>query len=165
MGNIRDVAAYLCANYPYKDELSKARLTKLVYLADWRAALDLGRTVTDIDWYFHNFGPYVEDVVNAARDDRSTFRVEPSWNAFGNSKAVVSLRRSDVEYPSLTKDDRTVLDTVIETTKRMTFNEFIEFVYDTYPVKTQPRYTTLRLRELARQYRSEKRPGQLGRFR
>ncbi len=158
MGKLRDVTAYLCANYPYKDELSKARLTKLVYLADWRAALDLGRTVTDIDWYFNNFGPYVDDVVNAARSDRATFTVEPTWNAFGNSKDVVSLRHSEVNYPSLTKDDIAVLDNVIETTKRMTFNEFIEFVYDTYPVKTQSRYTTLRLRELAKEYRGQRRP-------
>jgi hypothetical protein len=156
MANVRDVTAYLCEHYPHKDELSKARLTKLVYLGDWRAALDLNRTVTNIQWYFHNFGPYVDDVVDAARRDRATFNVESTWNVFGSSKDLVSLRKLHVETPSLTPEDRRVLDNVIETTKRMSFNEFIEFVYETYPVKTQPRHSRLPLRELAQQYRAER---------
>ena len=32
--HLRDIVAYVCKNYPYKDELSNARVTKMVYLAD-----------------------------------------------------------------------------------------------------------------------------------
>ena len=35
MAKLVDVVGYLCEHYPHKAELSKARLTKMVYLADW----------------------------------------------------------------------------------------------------------------------------------
>jgi len=34
MKKLANIIAYLSSNYPHKNELSKARLTKLVYLAD-----------------------------------------------------------------------------------------------------------------------------------
>jgi hypothetical protein len=46
MSKLADVIAYLCVNYPYKHELSKARLTKLVYLSDWMSAQELGEQIT-----------------------------------------------------------------------------------------------------------------------
>lgn len=153
---IRDVAAYLCAKYPYKDELSKARLTKLVYLADWRNAMDHREQMTAIKWYFNNFGPYVTDVIDAARRDRENFKVEHTSNAFGAEMDLVSLRRLKVDWPTLTEEDQAVLDEVIGTTQRLNFSEFIEFVYDTYPIKTRPRHSTLDLEQLALQ-RAKKR--------
>jgi hypothetical protein len=42
MATLGDVMAYLCEHYPHKDDLSKARLTKLVYLADWKSAIERG---------------------------------------------------------------------------------------------------------------------------
>jgi hypothetical protein len=53
MARLRDVVAYLCHEYPHKGELSKARLTKMVYLADWRSAIERGSQVTDIEWVFN----------------------------------------------------------------------------------------------------------------
>jgi hypothetical protein len=157
MASIRDVAAYFCKHYPYPEELSKARLTKLVYLADWRSAIDNKSQLTRIEWFYNNYGPYVSDVVDEARQDRS-FRVESTWNAFGANKDLVSLRDpKNVDYPTLSRDDKEVLDEVIAATKGMTFNEFIEFVYGTYPVQTQERYSRLDLLSLAREYRRSKR--------
>ncbi len=50
MTELKDVMAYIIANYPFKGELSNARLTKMVYLTDWKNALLSGRQVTDISW-------------------------------------------------------------------------------------------------------------------
>jgi len=69
MSKLSTVLRFLCEKYPLKNELSNARLTKMVYLADWRSALMYGNQITDIEWYFDNFGPYVHDVVNTARTD------------------------------------------------------------------------------------------------
>ena len=68
MARIKNVTAYLCAKYPHKDELSKARVTKLVYLADWKSAQQNQKQLTKIDWYFHNYGPYVDAVVDTKED-------------------------------------------------------------------------------------------------
>lgn len=66
MNKLQKIIAYFCIRYPYKGELSKARLTKLVYLADWFSALIDDHQLTDIDWLFNHYGPYVDDVFEVA---------------------------------------------------------------------------------------------------
>jgi uncharacterized protein YwgA len=152
MPELRDVMAYLCANYPHKGELSKARLTKMIYLADWKSALEHGRQATSISWYFNHYGPYVEDVVQTARKNQEIFDILHTTNLFGSEKDIITVR-SGVEYPSITQQDRAVLDHVIRSSSRLTWDEFIELIYSTYPVQTQPRYGKLSLVRLAKEYR------------
>jgi len=75
MSKLRDIVAYFCSNYVYKDELSKVRLTKMVYLVDWRSAITDGKQLTRIQWHFNHYGPYVEDVVASIKYD-SAFKAE-----------------------------------------------------------------------------------------
>lgn len=150
MATLGDVMAYLCEHYPHKDDLSKARLTKLVYLADWKSAIECSEQMTDVEWVFNHFGPYVDDVADEARRD-DAFEVTGTTNLYGDPKEVIKLAKSR-EYPSLTDEDKRILDSVIETTKRQSWNEFIRLVYSTYPVMTQDRFSTLNLVALARSY-------------
>jgi hypothetical protein len=157
MASVRDVVAYICKHYPHKHELSKARLTKMVYLADWRSAITRGEQVTSIEWHFNHFGPYVEDVVESVRSDPE-FDVDITANMYGNSKEIISTKNG-VQYPSITGDDKEVLDFVINSTAPKYWNDFIRLVYSTYPVLTQPRYTRLNLVELAERYKQEQSMG------
>ena len=157
MASVRDVVAYLCTHYPHKSELSKARLTKMVYLADWRCALVAGHQITPIAWEFNHYGPYVDDVINAARSD-SSFQVVRSTNAYGSLKETVTVKRA-VAYPSLTDGDMAVLDFVVAGTAPKSWDSFIRLVYSTYPVVTQERYTTLDLVDLAKKYKDEQAKG------
>lgn len=77
--------AYICRNYPNADDLSKGRLTKMIYLADWKSALDRGQQITPIKWKFHHFGPYVDSVHHAALDDPA-FRVVNTRSYYGPHK-------------------------------------------------------------------------------
>jgi uncharacterized protein YwgA len=151
MAKLKDVIGYLCENYPYKDELSKARLTKMVYLADWKACVDDSRPMTDIMWRFNHYGPYVEDVVDAARSS-NRFKVISENNMYGERKETVKLVNPS-EWLSLDREDKAVLDHVIKTTQNLTWNAFIKLVYSTYPVMVSERHTTLDLEKLARQYK------------
>ena len=54
MTELKEVISYLVSKYPHKDELSNARLTKMIYLADWRHAITQGNQITDIRWFFDN---------------------------------------------------------------------------------------------------------------
>lgn len=152
MSDLRNVMAYFVANYPHKDELSKARLTKMIYLADWKSALDRGRQITDIKWKFHNFGPYVDDVHRVALDDPA-FRVEATTTMFGNRKEKIVLvdKQVDARLPS---EEAGILDHVIEETKRLRFDPFIKLVYSTYPVLTGTRGYDLDLVRSAEAYRT-----------
>jgi len=132
MAEIADVAAYFCINYPHKSELSKTRLTKLVYLADWENAKKTGRQMTPIRWYFHNFGPYVDDVMDAVAQDKR-FEVTSTLNSFGASKNLVQVAENERMGIRLSASEKEVLDGIIELTSPMYWNAFIKHVYSTPP--------------------------------
>lgn len=151
MAEIRDVAAYFCANYPFKRELSKARLTKMVYLADWRSAIVYGHQITEIDWFYNYYGPFVSDVVDSIRMDPA-FSIIQTTNYLGGEKELVTLTTSAVTWPTLTDQDIEILNHVIEQTSALYWNEFIKLVYSTYPIVTQERMAPLNLVALAEEY-------------
>lgn len=147
MSIIADIAEYFCANYPHQAELSKARLTKLVYLADWEFAKSNGRQITDIQWYFHNFGPYVDDVVDEVKADKR-FKMIDSVNFYGDKKTTIALSSSS-KKSELNDAIKEILDRVISDTRSMYWNDFIKHVYATRPVAKAVRYTYLDLEAAA----------------
>jgi len=153
MNKLQSIVAYLCLKYPYKSELSKARLTKLVYLADWFSSLVDGKPITNIEWLFNHYGPYVDDVVDSIRNT-SEFSIECEPNGYGATKHLISFRGNENEI-NLSSRERAILNVVIEKTKSLYFNDFIDYVYSTYPVKSQERYSTLDLESLAKEYKQK----------
>lgn len=160
MNKLKHVIRYFVKNYPYGNELSKTRITKMVYLADWISALKEGKQITDIKWYFDHYGPYVSDVYEAAQND-SHLHVRQTVSAYGSPKEVIAL--SDGKHKSfleilglseeLSKDEKEILDKVITETETLTWDSFIKLVYSTYPISSQHRYSSLNLVELAKEYK------------
>lgn len=151
MNKIQEIIAYFCTMYPHKGELSKARLTKLVYLADWYSALADGKQLTNIKWLFNHYGPYVDDVVSNA-DSSQGFKIIKEHTMYGSDKYVIGFEK-DFNENALPNRERQILDTVIKNTKSMYFNDFISYVYSTYPVASQDRYSELNLVVLANEYK------------
>lgn len=151
MATLKEIVAYFLANYPHKSELSKARLTKMVYLADWKFAIDHHKQITDIQWKFNHFGPYVDDVHRVALEDPD-FKVVSEVNPYGNLKERIALKGSPkpVELPQNVK---ATLDHVIEQTKPLNWDSFIKLVYSTYPVLSGERGARLDLIKAADEYR------------
>lgn len=112
----------------------------MVYLADWRAALKTGKQITDIEWEFSHYGPYVHDVEHVARRVPA-FTVSRTRSMFGSAKEIISAA-DDAPEPSLTKGEKAILDHVIETTQKLYWDGFMKLVYSTYPVVTQSVTTT-----------------------
>ena len=155
MATTRDALAYLVVHYPHKGELSKARATKMVYLADWRSSLVHGHQITPVQWIFNHYGPYVDAVTNSARGD-SALDVVVERNLYGGPKERIVLRKA-TGYPSLTEQDTEIMNYVITTCAPLNWDDFMRLVYSTYPVMTQPKRSTLNLPLLARQYLDAKR--------
>lgn len=151
MERLRDVLLYFCKHYPHPHELSKARLTKMVYLADWRSALTNREQITPIEWEFNHFGPYVRDVENVARHDPDLV-VTPTTSLYGAPKDLIAARPGAAE-PVIDDDTKEILDFVIEQTKKLYWNDFIALVYSTYPVRESPRYAHLDLVKMANEVR------------
>lgn len=152
---LKDVVAYLCDNYPRSEDLSNARITKMVYLADWKSAIERARQLTGLTWEFNHYGPYVPDVVRMARKEEG-FTVETGRNAYGEPRDLIrhmpEAADNTSNYPSLAAEDRKLLDFVINSVKDKNFQEFIKLVYSTYPIVTSDRYSKLDLVPLARDY-------------
>ncbi|ACL05172.1 conserved hypothetical protein [Desulfatibacillum aliphaticivorans] len=146
------IARYLCQNYPFPDELSKARFTKMFYLADWKNSVDHGHQLTDIEWRFNHYGPYVEDIVNQLKT-LPDFEIISTQNIFGGFKEIVRLKDMNSKE-NLSRDEKEVLDFVIQKTSRLNWRQFINMVYSTFPVANSTRGDILNLPNLATVYKS-----------
>lgn len=127
MADLKDIVGYLWKNYPLKDELSDARMTKMVYLADWKAALDEGRQISNINWRFNHYGPYVEDIKQLVMVD-ADFTLETTNNMYGGYKKLITVRR-DFPVNSLSAEEKGILNHVIDMTSKLTWDGFIKLVY------------------------------------
>lgn len=154
MADLKDVLAHLLRDYPNPEALANARVTKMVYLADWKSALDRGTQITNITWFFDNFGPFVHDVKQCAKQHPDLFTVTQQVTALGGEKNVFALIDGDYQ-PQLTDDERRILDHVRSTTQSLSFDRFVKLVYSTFPVMKKPRFSFLNLVELAEQKRQE----------
>lgn len=156
MASIQDVVRYFVRQYPYPHELSKTRLTKMVYLADWLSAQRRRRQMTEINWFFNHYGPYVSDVYDTARKDRE-LKVEVSFSAYGTPKETIVMKdtNSFLATPTLGDEEKAILDEVINDTCPLTWTRFIDYVYSTYPIQTLERYSSLNLVDLAIKMESE----------
>jgi uncharacterized phage-associated protein len=153
MKKVKYLLRYIVKNYPYKNELSKTRITKMIYLADWYSALDSGKQLTEIKWFFDHYGPYVPDVFETAKKDRK-LKIKQEINAFGNLKEIVVLNDSGFSFfnnKNLSEYAKNILDKVIEDTKNLSWTEFINYIYSSYPIKNSLRYSYLNLEKLSQE--------------
>ncbi|HCI74827.1 MULTISPECIES: Panacea domain-containing protein [unclassified Psychrobacter] len=149
------IIIYFCKYYPYTNELSNSRLTKLVYLADWFSCLLKGKQMSEILWLFNHYGPYVNDVLEEVNKS-NYLDVEMDFNFYGSPKYVIKLINENNIFSEevISQDDKRILDFVISKTKTMHYNSFIDYVYSTYPVSSSQRYNNLNLIDLAQEYKS-----------
>jgi len=152
--HLNDLVRYIVKYYPYKDELSKARLNKLIYLIDWKSAIDNQEQMSDIEWIFNHYGPYVSDIeTRLLLDDR--FDIEKTTNFYGSEKNIIKIK-SDTDFKEPNEKQKKVMDFIIDATKGMYWNKFINTVYSTYPIQHSQRGEQLDLVKLANEYKKVK---------
>ena len=146
---LRDIIRYILLNYPYNFDLNKTRLTKLVYLVDWEMAKRNISLCSGINWYFDNYGPYVQDVMKEATSDEQ-IKINEGVSMYGGAKYTFELVGTQPkEFKNLTSEEMDIIDDVIKNTKNMSFNDFINYVYETPPVLKTPKYHFLDLEKIA----------------
>lgn len=157
MNKLKDTIAYILLNYPtaFRSELSKARLTKIIYLSDWKYAIQYGKTITNIQWIYNHFGPYVDDVINTIIRYPKEFRIRRTYNIFRKNKELIELERKDLEILNLSSSEKKTINFVIRATAGLSWKDFIDLVYSTYPIVTQDKMSNLDLIELSHNYKKE----------
>lgn len=153
--NLKYIMLYICKNYPHKNELSNARLTKMIYLADWKNVLKNKEQISNIKWIFNHYGPFVNDVLEEAYNNPDIFNVTSEPNMYGHIKQVINCCNNiDIDLNKIFPIDiKNNLDVIIDKTKSKTWNQFIQYVYSTYPVLTSEKGTELNLIEIEKKYR------------
>lgn len=143
---LRNVLLYIVKNYPYGDDLTKTRITKLVYLIDWEYTKKYGKQMTEISWYFDHYGPYVSDVLDEADEDK-TVSIQSTFSNFGTIKYIVRPKydKELIHYECLDISEIEVINEVFKNTKMLSWNQFINYVYDTPPIKESGKYSYLDL--------------------
>lgn len=137
--SLNDLIKYFCSMYPHSQELSKARLTKMIYLADWENFCVNREQISNIEWYFDNFGPYVTDVIDTAYNDPNV-RVVSTRTIYGTDKTLIEYNG---EMPNIDEHTKVILNKVINDTKPLSWKSFIDYVYSTPPIRQSERYNYL----------------------
>lgn len=154
MAKLKDILIYILEKYPHKEELSNARLTKLVYLADWNNSIHTGNQISTINWYFDNHGPFVWDIYEEVNKHKDIFNINITENMYGKEKKLITLKR--IENYQLSENEKNSINKVIEATKDLYWNDFINAVYSTYPILTTEKYNSLNLRNKAEEFNNKK---------
>ena len=151
---LRDALVYLlCAAREHnRPVVANSRLTKMVYLADWRMALSADRQITEIRWRYHHFGPFVPDV-RARANQSNSLDVNGDTDLFGSPTWIRLAETARMDWPSLDDDEVEALQTVIDATIDLSYEEFLAAVYETYPIRVSRKYSELDLVTLARERR------------
>jgi hypothetical protein len=151
-GSLQDLIAYIVKNYPHPSDLSNARVTKMVYLADWFSLINEKGSLSNINWYFDNYGPFVWDIKRCV-EASNTLQLVSTRTMFGNKKELIELRDNDYE-PTLSEDAARAIDHIIKQTEKLNWTSFIRLVYSTYPIAKSEKYSQLDLPVLASEYRA-----------
>jgi hypothetical protein len=124
----------------------------MIYLIDWKSAIDNGVQITNAEWKFDHYGPYVDDFVKIAKDDED-IEVKNTSTYFGGKKQLFTLSKKFTSDISISPDQKKIVDFVITATKDKHYEGFIKLVYSTYPIISNERYNDLNLVVLAEKYR------------
>lgn len=151
---ILNVIKYILSAYPYKDELSASRLTKMLYLTDWKNAIEHDTQLSKTVWHFNHYGPYVDDFVDMARKDKD-IDVVNTKTMFGGNKQLFKLSDKNSGKIDLADELKEIVDFVINATKDKNYDDFIKLVYSTYPVISSSKYSNLDLVSKAREYKNQ----------
>jgi hypothetical protein len=156
MKDLLTLIIYIFKTYPKVEELSKPRLVKLIYLIDWKHAIDNGTQATNIQWYFNHYGPYVDDVIDLIKQKGDIFDVKSRVNAYGGISDKIKL--IDTQDVDISDSIKTSANFIIENTVNQNWSEFINLVYSTYPIKANSKYSSLNLIEDAIKFKEQRKP-------
>ncbi|MBD2067352.1 hypothetical protein H6F93_07385 [Leptolyngbya sp. FACHB-671] len=137
MADLQSILKYITSHYPNTNRLSRFRLIKILYLADWRSALIRNKQITSLKWTLGECG------------------LQPNQDIqVPDKRGFISF----MDYPSLTVQEKEILDHAIKTSSQKNWTDFTSIVYSTYPILKQnsDEDKELNLIQLARLYNAMK---------
>lgn len=156
MNTVDDIVGYICKNFPRNEELSKGRITKLIFLSDWLMCLTAARQISPIVWYVNQYGPFTEDIDNLLAAN-PLFTLKETDNYYGGNKKFFFLKDANEFQDHLSEDDHKILLNVINKTQDLSWDKFRKIILNSYPLSNteNTNYQQINLVSLAENYRKE----------
>jgi hypothetical protein len=146
MCKLTDVLTYIFDTYSSKEyPISPLRLINILYLADWKAALSMGKTLSGIQWSIVDSKPKVDESTLSEIVES----VERGGRKFGFS-ILGRIHRYSTNIPS--RRERKALDFVLDFAKNQSDEALYLMVKSTYPTITQDESDIVDLTHLAHEY-------------
>jgi len=148
MARFQQVIEYVCRRYQSTHRLDRNRLGLILYLIDWRSAIERREPVTDIAWRIEEFGPEL-DVESSRFVISAVTACPPDFSSLSTTSLP------EIQTVDLTPAEVEVADFVLATVATKSNHELHQLVQSTFPVLTQPKTAPLNLVALAARYDRE----------
>ncbi len=121
--------------YETKGYITKTQLIKFLYLADLYSVKWTGKQLTELDWYYYNYGPWHDDI-DAALNKMNGKEIiqESQGNTTLIKLGVQAVSSDDLELPVSLK---LVLDNIRREwagSGQDKLNQLLDYVYSTAPM-------------------------------
>ncbi|MBV6443732.1 MAG: DUF4065 domain-containing protein [Haliscomenobacteraceae bacterium CHB4] len=154
MSPLNNVLLYLYREFPNPLSLGASRAIKMIFLADWRCAVDSGEPMTDIEWRNSDRGPYSPLIAEALARDEENFFLEPNEEESLRALSFVVIPKSNsLAHADLDLNCKKALDGVVEDTHQMALWQLSNFVETQFPMRVTEQGDVIRLSFWAKQYR------------
>jgi hypothetical protein len=130
-----DAVRYVREHYCQNDPIGNARLTKILYLADWKSILVREFQITEAVWRFENCGPNAGEVVDTIEE---------------YDEKTATMRETDNTH--LESEDMKILDFAMDKARGRDWDSLNQLVISTYPILRSDRYKPLDLLKFKHEY-------------
>jgi uncharacterized phage-associated protein len=117
--------------------VTRTSLVKLLYFVDLRGWERRGRSLTELPWRWHYYGPYADAVAEVVGDLEAADEliVEPNTSYFGTAEYRILSGKNAALYPVLTVDDEHLISDVLEQFGRFSASTLGKLSYQTAPME------------------------------
>ncbi|MDJ0616068.1 MAG: DUF4065 domain-containing protein [Calothrix sp. MO_192.B10] len=121
--------------YATKGYITKTQLIKFLYLADLYAVKWTGNQLTELDWYYYNFGPWHEDI-DAALDKMNGKEISIETEG-GTTLVKLGTKAENIDDLPLATSQKLVLDNIRREwagSGQGKMTQLLNYVYNTAPM-------------------------------
>lgn len=132
---------YLVHKYPGQ-LLTRTKLVKLAFLADAMAQDELGSKISRTNYINYHYGPYSDDVIEAAeRLDDNSIREKIGQASMGEFYDYRP--KGDLPESELSDEEKRLIEYLLTEYGEMDTEDLVDRVYEEFDIPDKPKYSTL----------------------
>jgi uncharacterized phage-associated protein len=134
---LRDAVVYVVNEFRQRQQvpLTRTKLVKFLYLADYRSSQERKKPVTGVQYKSYYYGPYAAEILEAAEDQPRYVLYERCARSDGASYYAYEPTGKKPRLATLDEKDRRYLDDVLEEYGSLSLKRLLRVVYQTPPFK------------------------------